>query len=716
MAGRGSKFVKLIGKSNENSDSGIALTDQNKPSTSANLSSDTLNDTKTKFDSLSITTDPASIPHGTKELSKPRGRGRGLLLQKLQEMNEAAKMAPQKIETVDSGVSLASLPSSSESLSTPSEPVISRGQIGRAVEVAANYIRLESNKDAAVYEYEVRFDPPVVSQPFRNALLRQHMGIIHEGFTFDGVALFMPKLLDESITVLKSTSRDGKTFNITILFKKKMRMGDCVKLYNLLFDKIMKILKYVRHNRKQFDPTEPILIPQQRLEIWPGHITSVNEFEGGLMCNLDVSFRVLNTQTVLDKLHDIYHISQLNFQKNFQDAILGKVVLTRYNNKTYRIDEVLWDENPMTTFETTSGEEITFRNYYKHNYQIEIKDLKQPLLLHYETKRVSGKKLPEERKMCLIPEICFLTGLTDEMRNNYKVMKDIASHTRVTPNQRTFAMRKFIQSVNDNAEACKVLSLWGLKLADSIVHIEGRVLPSQEVHFHNQKVPIDEMADFNKTIGKAEIIDAINIDNWLLVYTKRDQNMANKFIDLAMRNARLIGIIIQKPTIYQLDSDSTASYVDALRRNLNQRLQIVVIMVPTQREDRYSAIKRIVCCENPIPSQVLLTKTLSNERTARNVVLRVLLQMICKMGGSLWSIPIPMKNVMIIGVDTFHSADKQSSSVAAFIASMNNGYTKWYSRAVIQNKKEEIMNGLAQSLLFSLKEYKKARVETDNPF
>ena len=36
----------------------------------------------------------------------------------------------------------------------------------------------------------------------------------------------------------------------------------------------------------------------------------------------------------------------------------------------------------------------------------------------------------------LIPELCSLTGLTDQMKADFKVMKDVAQFTRVTPTQR----------------------------------------------------------------------------------------------------------------------------------------------------------------------------------------------------------------------------------------------------------------------------------------
>lgn len=37
-----------------------------------------------------------------------------------------------------------------------------------------------------------------------------------------------------------------------------------------------------------------------RLEIWPGLVTAVDAFEGGIMLNCDISHKVLRTQTVLD--------------------------------------------------------------------------------------------------------------------------------------------------------------------------------------------------------------------------------------------------------------------------------------------------------------------------------------------------------------------------------------------------------------------------------
>ena len=40
------------------------------------------------------------------------------------------------------------------------------------------------------------------------------------------------------------------------------------------------------------------------------------------------------------------------------------------------------------------------------------------------------------KTIALVPELCSLTGLTDHMRADFKVMKDVALFTRLTRTQR----------------------------------------------------------------------------------------------------------------------------------------------------------------------------------------------------------------------------------------------------------------------------------------
>lgn len=59
----------------------------------------------------------------------------------------------------------------------------------------------------------------------------------------------------------------------------------------------------------------------------------------------------------------------------FQQCILGATVLTDYNNKTYRVDDVDFSVNPQSTFLYKNNQKITYVEYYKMRYQINIRDV-----------------------------------------------------------------------------------------------------------------------------------------------------------------------------------------------------------------------------------------------------------------------------------------------------------------------------------------------------
>ena len=78
----------------------------------------------------------------------------------------------------------------------------------------------------------------------------------------------------------------------------------------------------------------------------------------------------------------------------------------------------------------------------------------------------------------------------------------------------------------------------------------------------------------------------------------------------------------------------------------------------------------------------------------------------CKLGGTLWGIKIPLKQTMIVGIDTYHEANQKGITVGGFVASMNSSFTKWNSIPTIQKKKEELVNGLIASMERTLRNYR----------
>ena len=318
------------------------------------------------------------------------------------------------------------------------DPIVRKGTAGKTVKLTANYVRLEVAGEKGMYEYEVRFQPLVDSRDERFKLIGQQRELFGPTRTFDGICLYLPDQLDQIVTVVKGTHPvDQSEVTLTISLKHKKKLADraCVQFYNTLFRRIMNTLKMCQMNKNFYDPTAGHLVPQHKLEIWPGYVTSVQQFEGGVMLCCDVSHKVLRTQTAYQLIKDVVAQKPADLQGSVLKALLGAVVLTGYNNKCYKVDDIDWDMTPSSKFVDHNGEEKSFVDYYKKHYGITIKDEKQPMLIN-RAKKKTAEEADVAKLIALVPELCNLTGLTDQMKNDFRVMKDVALFTRVTPNQR----------------------------------------------------------------------------------------------------------------------------------------------------------------------------------------------------------------------------------------------------------------------------------------
>lgn len=92
------------------------------------------------------------------------------------------------------------------------------------------------------------------------------------------------------------------------------------------------------------------------------------------------------------------------------------------------------------------------------------------------------------------------------------------------------------------------------------------------------------------------------------------------------------------------------------------------------RSDRYAVIKKLCSAQIPVASQVINAKTLSKPDKVRSIILKIALQINCKLGGSLWTVKFPFQGWMICGVDVYHGSPP--NSVCGFVASLNESISR----------------------------------------
>ncbi|XP_069194478.1 piwi-like protein Ago3 isoform X2 [Procambarus clarkii] len=592
---------------------------------------------------------------------------------------------------------------------TKDDAVIRQGTTGTKFSAMTNWIRLSIEENKAVFEYEVKFEPPIDALNLRFRLLNSIKDEIGSVKSFDGSILWLPiKLPNEIVQHYTTNPFTKETVTVKIIYKKRSHMDKSVQLYNVLFNRIMKVLKMARVGRSYYAPRGSVLVPQHKLEIWPGYVTAVSYQEGGIMLCCDVSHRILRTETCYEILTDLCEMQRSNFKAAAAKALVGCIVLTRYNNRSYRIDDILFDQNAESTFKNYKGEEVRYVDYYYDAYGIKIKDPRQPLLLH-RTNMKDGNNQGSKRVLCLIPELCYMTGMTDDMRSDFRVMKDIAQHTRITPTVRQASLRTFIKNVNETPEAHQILADWGLKLHDCTVPLEGRILPPETIYFANNTVPGLDIADWGRDACREKVIVPVDVKPrcWLMLFCAKDQQRAHKFGDMLKQVTRNMGIHVGEPQMVYLPNDETQSYVNSLKQFYHDALQLAVIIFPSQREDRYAAVKRVACLELALATQCIMSRTISHDAKLRSVTQKIALQINCKLGGELWALKIPITGLMVCGIDVYHDPTRRGASTVGFVASINQTLTKWYSHVSFQHPGDEIVHGLKICLLEAIRHYHK---------
>lgn len=270
--------------------------------------------------------------------------------------------------------------------------------------------------------------------------------------------------------------------------------------------------------------------------------------------------------------------------------------------------------------------------------------------------------------------------------------------------------------LNANPEAQKELSQWNLQFNKSLLRMTGRCLAAEGMFQKGAQFSYKiQDADWSKeTRGKA-LISTVNLTKWILVYTQRDQKTAQDLTQTLQRVCGPMGMQVAEPQLCRLNDDSARTYFSSLKEQIQEGVQMVVCIVPNNRKDRYDAIKKLCCVEKPVPSQVIVSRTLSKPQMLMSVCTKVGIQLNCKLGGEVWAVDIPLKKLMVVGFDVYHDSLTKGKSIGGFVASTNKYLTRYYSKITSQTSHQEICDQLKVCMASALKKYHEINGELPDP-
>ena len=102
-------------------------------------------------------------------------------------------------------------------------------------------------------------------------------------------------------------------------------------------------------------------------------------------------------------------------------------------------------------------------------------------MLCYRRVQVREQRSGVSGPIYLIPELCNMTGLSDEQRANFSLMKAMGEYTRQDPEKRTTTLLKFAQRLNGTKAIAEDLHGWHLKYSDDLLQFRARVLRQESI-------------------------------------------------------------------------------------------------------------------------------------------------------------------------------------------------------------------------------------------
>jgi aubergine-like protein len=252
------------------------------------------------------------------------------------------------------------------------------GLTGEGIKLISNYVRIQQRGQWTLYHYHVSFNPPIERTVDKKAVMRPFAGGVKLGaYIFDGQSFWTAKRVAEDpaeVIKLDGALKDGTPVGIEVKLVAQLLPGDIMYLqfYSIMVRKCLSALKLDQMGRHFFDNTAAISMPNHKLELWPGFITTIRRHDAGLLYGVEITHKVIRLDNVFQVMTEIRKGVMRNreftlamVKEAVSAELVGTIVMTSYNRRTYRVDDIAFDETPKSTFPRENGGEVSYVDYFR---------------------------------------------------------------------------------------------------------------------------------------------------------------------------------------------------------------------------------------------------------------------------------------------------------------------------------------------------------------
>lgn len=562
----------------------------------------------------------------------------------------------------------------------------------RTVDVYSNYFRLNLTGNIYKYLINVKSDLEIdTNKVIGDCLIRNRENLktikstFGEHFRLLNGCLYSTYVVETNPTfnqIIETAEGTKATIPISI----EADDADMAKEEDLrknitgyLVKKLQNLLQFQQIGRKLFNPKESVYV--DKFEIWPGYSTAVIQGRPGRpsLLNTDLSSKIITTVRAFDFLKDLRKKSGSDFEGTISLEMEGKSVMTKYNKRIYRVDKVDFNMSPLSTFEK-DGKPISFMEYYEKRYNLKIQSERQPLFLHIEKKRGAIDK-----SIYLIPELCVMTGLTDQQRTNIGLMRKLDTYIKPNPDQRIRRSVKLVEEFRKNPKTKALMEEWGLKIESTPLKITAAHINPGALTFDGKQVHIEKSFKLDRECQHKMFVSK-NFNKLVVFFPQRSKRELDSFMNIFVQVLKQYQIGYNDlKTVAVEDFRNVNKIKQAAQANLSPDVTICLWILPGRKKDgqNYDYIKRLLINEMPVPSQVILASTISAGKNLRSIITKMLVQIGAKVGAVPWGIsdlPFVDKPTMIVGIDTYSkNQGGKSKPVMAMVATNNLSYSTYWS-------------------------------------
>lgn len=467
-------------------------------------------------------------------------------------------------------------------------------------------------------------------------------------------------------------------------------------------------------NKKYYNPklTERVEAGDFAYQVYIGYKTAYDVYEDGLRLLVDYSTRIIHESSVWQDVG--YYRSQkgLSDAEIIENYIVGHSVWTSYGSqKSYKIDKVLTDKSIDSPF--PNPEYKSYREYFLKRYKINLKDPKQWLLVHIQTIRdrdPSGKVIGERQCEHVFPsEIVRATGIPEEERANFQVMKAFAALTCIPPDQRFAKYQTLINMINESSgkeqNGIKI-DPTQTKIDSKANQIEGCFLPKPKIlnKPNNGFVPPKDRIDV-KSLYKG-----VPLTNWAVVYDKFSDRNLDPIIDNLMSSCGRFNIEVTEPQVYLMPpSGNPADLETHMKKGKNYKRPDIILFVIGKRGANkiYKNMKSYFTAQG-IPLQFFVSFNPKRDMQANSKYSNIVLQMVNKLGSNLWVIDRSQEGSLIVGAMTTNSSRGRSIITMASQFGPNFSRNFASTKIVASQAKADVGRTMGECLMEQIEFYKQS--------